>query len=315
MLEYPVSRIELCVGVNLESGNRNLVLLIAAIQIITKLCEKGLLVMNELELKNRVRDFWDDKSCGEVYATGKSERDYYESHSRARYELEPYIHDFARFHEGQDKDVLEIGIGMGADHIEWAKSQPRSLTGIDLTPRAVEHTKKRLDIFGLNSAVRVGDAENLPFDDGSFDLVYSWGVLHHSPNTPVAVDEVFRVLRAKGTARIMIYHKYSLTGYMLWARYGLLTGRPFRSLSEIYANHLESPGTKAYSTGEARAMFGKFSQVSIRSQLGFGDLLQGAVGQRHKGTLLTVAKNLWPRWLLKRIVKNHGLALLIEATK
>jgi ubiquinone/menaquinone biosynthesis C-methylase UbiE len=270
---------------------------------------------NEATLKTQVRDFWDDKSCGEVYATGQSEKEYYESHSRVRYELEPYLRDFARFHEGEGKDVLEIGVGMGADHIEWAKSQLRSLTGIDLTPRAIEHTRKRLTIYGFRSGVRVGDAEKLPFDNGSFDLIYSWGVLHHSPNTPEAVNEVFRVLRPNGTARIMIYHKYSLTGYMLWARYGLLVGRPFRSLSNIYANHLESPGTKAYTSEEARVMFGRFSQVTVRTQLSFGDLLQGAVGQRHRGMLLTVANKLWPRWLLKRIFKNHGGYLLIEAKR
>lgn len=269
----------------------------------------------EADLKSQVRDFWDDKSCGEVYATGQTERDYYETHSRARYELEPYIFDFARFQEGKGKDVLEIGVGMGADHVEWARSQPRSLTGIDLTPRAIEHTRKRLTIYGLSSEIREGDAEELPFDDGSFDLVYSWGVLHHSPNTPDALNEVLRVLRTGGVARIMIYHKHSLTGYMLWARYGLLLGHPFMPLSEIYASHLESPGTKAYTTDEARTMFGGFSQVTIRTQLSFGDLLQGAVGQRHRGMLLTAAKSLWPRWLLKRAFKNQGLCLLVEARK
>ena len=62
-------------------------------------------------------------------------------------------------------------------------------------------------------------------------------------------------------------------------------------------------------------MFKKFSQVNIRTQLSFGDLLQGAVGQRHGGILLAAAKKLWPRWLLKRLFKNHGLGLLIEARK
>lgn len=266
-------------------------------------------------LKTQVRDFWNAQSCGEIYATGHSEEEYYESHSRARYELEPYLRDFARFHDGVGRDVLEIGVGMGADHIEWAKSGPRSLTGIDLTPRAVEHTRKRLAIYGLTSDVRVGDAEALPFQDASFDMVYSWGVLHHSPKTQDAFDEVHRVLRPKGTARIMVYHTHSLAGYMLWARYGLLAGRPWRTLRDIYAEHLESPGTKAYSLQEARTMFAKFSQVTVRSQLCLGDLLQGGVGQRHRGLLLTVAKLLWPRWLIRSLFKNHGLFLLIEATK
>lgn len=271
--------------------------------------------MKEEHLKNQVKDFWDEQSCGEVYAAGDSEKDYYEEHSRVRYELEPYIHDFAKFQEGKGKDVLEVGVGMGADHVEWAKSGPQSLTGIDLTPRSVEHAQKRLKVMELTSSVDVGDAENLPFDDESFDIVYSWGVLHHSPNTPEAIRQVHRVLRPGGVARIMIYQKYCLAGYMLWLRYGLFTGRPFRTLSDIYANHLESPGTKAYSDNEAYDMLNMFSQVIISNQLCVGDLLEGEAGQRHQGALLSIARKLWPRWLIKRVFKNHGLFMMIEARK
>ena len=267
------------------------------------------------ELKSRVHGFWNERSCGEVYARGTSSRDFYDSHSAARYQLEPYIREFALFHEGRGQDILEVGVGMGADHVEWAKSRPNSLTGIDLTTRAVEHTRTRLDVYGLQSRIMTADAENLPFDANSFDLVYSWGVLHHSPNTPEAIRQVFRVLRPGGVARIMVYHKYSLTGYMLWTRYGLLRGRPDRSLSEIYANHLESPGTKAYTAHETRAMFQGFSEVNVRTQLSFGDLLEGQVGQRHRGPLLTLAKRIWPRRLIKLCLKNHGLMCLIEARK
>jgi len=272
-------------------------------------------MQNESALKSEVKEFWNEKSCGERYAAGQSEKEYYESESKSRYELEPYIHDFAKFQEGKNKDVLEIGVGMGTDHAEWAKSSPKSLTGVDLTPRAIEHTKKRFALFGLTSDIREADAEQLPFDDNSFDLVYSWGVLHHSPNTPQAVKQVFRVLRPGGVTRIMIYHKYSLIGYMLWIRYGLLKGRPFKPLRDIYFNHLESPGTKAYSIEEARNMFSQFSKVDTKVQLSFGDLLEGAVGQRHRGILLSIAKRLWPRKLLRVIFKNHGLMLLIEAQK
>lgn len=272
--------------------------------------------MNSVDnLKAKVRDFWDEKSCGEVYANGHSSKEYYDSHSHARYDLEPYIFDFAGFHEGHGKNVLEIGVGMGADHVEWAKSIPRSLTGIDITPRAVNHTKERLALYGLTSNVQIGDAEKLVFEDNSFDLVYSWGVLHHSPDTQQAINEVYRVLRPGGLARIMIYHKYSLIGYMLWLRYGLLSGHPFRSLDAIYHNYLESPGTKAFSVKEAMKMFTRFSQKKININLSFGDLLEGAVGQRHGGVLLSAAKKLWPRYLLKIFFKNHGLMMLIEATK
>lgn len=265
--------------------------------------------------KEAVRVFWDAASCGEVYAEGEDACDRLRAQSRARYALEPYIASFARFEEGEGRDVLEIGVGMGADHAQWALSKPRSLYGIDLTPRSIEHTRTRFTCEGLSSDLRVGDAEALPFADDSFDLVYSWGVLHHSPNTERCLREVHRVLRPGGIARIMVYHRWSLVGYMLWLRYALLRGHPLRTLTDIYATHLESPGTKAYSVSEARTLLAHFNRVSATSQLSFGDLLQGNVGQRHEGLLLLAAKVLWPRWLLRRLFAGHGLFLLIEAQK
>src|SRR5262245_38440154 len=119
--------------------------------------------MLEHDLKDDVRAFWNRSSCGEVYADGTSEMTYYESHALKRFELEPYIRDFAAFQDGQGKKVLEIGVGMGADHVEWAKSHPKTLSGIDLTSRSVEHARKRLSIYGFESEVRVGDAEALPY--------------------------------------------------------------------------------------------------------------------------------------------------------
>jgi ubiquinone/menaquinone biosynthesis C-methylase UbiE len=262
--------------------------------------------------KQAVRDFWNRQSCGEVYAVGSTVREQLDAQAAMRYALEPYIADFARFADGRGRDVLEVGVGMGADHLEWAKASPRSLTGIDLTPRAIELTRQRIDSYGCASTLRCADAERLPFEDESFDLVYSWGVLHHSPDTARAVREVFRVLRPGGTARVMIYHKWSISGYLLWARYGMIRGY---GLSETYARYLESPGTKAFSLAEARRMFAAFSRVATRTQLSFGDLLEGAVGQRHAGVLLSVAKAVWPRTLIRTLLPRHGLMLLIEAIK
>ena len=265
--------------------------------------------------KQEVREFWNRASCGEVYARGDSPAQQYDAHARARYALEPYIPRFARFAEGRDRDVLEVGVGMGADHAEWARSAPRSLTGVDLTPRAVEHTRTRLGLLGLESRLEVAGAGRLPLPDASFDIVYSWGVLHHSPDPARAVADVRRVLRPGGVARVMLYHTHALVGYMLWTRYALLAGRPGRTLADVYAAHLESPGTKAYTVDEGRALFAEFSAARVWSELSFGDLLQGGVGQRHQGPLLSVARALWPRWLLRRVAAGHGLMLLVEATR
>jgi len=264
--------------------------------------------------KQAVHDFWNAASCGESLYLRSSERDAYSEQATKRYALEPYIVTFADFTSARERDVLEIGVGLGADHQRFAQAGAR-LTGVDLTERAVAHTCQRLAAFGLSSHLQVADAENLPFEAASFDVVYSWGVLHHSPNTQRAIDEVWRVLRPGGSARIMVYHTHSMVGYMLWLRYALLAGRPGRTLAEIYSEHLESPGTKAYTPDQARELLAGFSQVEIETVLTHGDLLTSDAGQRHRGPMLTVAKALWPRWLIRTFFPRQGLFLLARATK
>lgn len=265
--------------------------------------------------KRAVGDFWEQGSCGEIYAEGADERARFEAQARARYAMEPFIHPFARFSEGAGKDVLEIGVGMGADHVEWARHAPRSLVGIDLTARAVGFTRRRLALYGLRSDVRTADAENLPLPDASFDVVYSWGVLHHSPDTRRAVDEVRRVLRPGGRAAVMVYHRPALVGKVLWARYALMRGKLGTTLDEIYASYLESPGTKAYTREGARELFRGFSRVEMSVELSSGDLMEGEAGQRHRGPALSLARRVWPRGLIRRWGREQGLFLLIDAVR
>jgi SAM-dependent methyltransferase len=264
--------------------------------------------------KQAVRDFWNATSCGEnLYLRGET-REGYQQQSLQRYALEPYIIPFADFAGSRGKRVLEIGVGLGADHQRFAESGAE-LYGIDLTDRAVEHTRRRLADFHLVSKLGVGDAERLGFPDNFFDMVFSWGVLHHTPDTQRAVAEVHRVLKPGGTAKVMIYHKWSLVGYMLWLRYALLVLRPWRTLAYIYSRYLESPGTKAYSIAEARGLFSAFRGVTISTVLTHGDLLESGAGQRHQGVVLALARRIWPRALLRRLLKRHGLFMLVEAHK
>jgi SAM-dependent methyltransferase len=264
--------------------------------------------------KQLVQDFWNAASCGERLFLSMPDLSGYEAQASVRYALEPYILSFGRFSEAAGKRVLEIGVGLGADHQRFVEAGADAF-GIDLTPRAVAHTRDRLNAFGLPGRVAVGDAERLSFKSDYFDVVYSWGVLHHSPDTAKAVKEVWRVLRHGGQARIMIYHKWSIVGFMLWMRYALLALRPWRTLRELYSNHLESPGTKAYSRSEALALFSQFASVRITTVLTHGDLLESEAGQRHRGLLLSTARRVWPRRLIRRLLPGSGLFMLIEATK
>jgi ubiquinone/menaquinone biosynthesis C-methylase UbiE len=263
--------------------------------------------------KAAVRGYWDEESCGEVYASGDTLADQFTAHAESRYLLEPYIEAFAGF-DGTGKAVLEVGVGMGADHIRWAMSNPQRLAGVDFSPRAIRWTAERLHTFDLSSELAVADAETLPFPDNSFDLVYSWGVLHHTPNTQRAFHEVRRVLRPRGEARIMVYHRPSLVGLLLWAQYGLRAGRFRTSLKDVYSEHLESPGTKGFTLAEGRQLAREFSKATVKADVGFADLLNGEIGSRHRTRMLHFAKSIWPRPIIRRL-HALGLLLTIRAAK
>ena len=264
--------------------------------------------------KEVVRAFWNEAACGEKLYLGRTNSGAYDEQAKERYRLEPFIVDFADFAAWQGKRVLEIGVGLGADHERFARAGAQ-LWGIDLTGRAIAHTAGRLGARRLHSTLMVADAENLPFPDGSFDLVYSWGVIHHSPNTAVAAREILRVLKDGGAFRVMIYHKWSLVGLMLWLRYGLVRLRPWTSLDKIYAHYLESPDTKAFSRAEAARLFSGAADIKIRIELSEGDLLMSGSGQRHGGLVLSLARKLWPRAVIRATMSECGLFLLLSGRK
>lgn len=265
--------------------------------------------------KKLVEEFWNEASCGEsLYLRGNSLKEAFEQQSRIRYSLEPEILEFIESENFNNKIVLEIGVGLGSDHQQLAL-RGAVLYGCDLTERAIEWTKRRFELMELKSDLRIADAENLPFRDKFFDIVYSWGVLHHSPDTPKAIKEVYRILNPKGKALIMIYQKRSLVGFMLWFRYGLLLGRPWIGLEKIYSRYLESPGTKAYTPGRAKELFADFTKCEITTTLTHADLLSSDAGQRHQGLLLTVARKIFPRKLVNKLFPNYGLFMMIRAEK
>lgn len=259
--------------------------------------------------KEDVRNFWNADPCGTRYLGGKD--DNFEGHARARYSLEPFIFDFAQFDRARGLRVLEIGVGMGADFLEWLKAGAIA-EGVDLSAASIERARLRCQHAGYQPDLRVADAEQLPFQDNSFDIVYSYGVMHHSPNTDQCIREALRVLKPGGTARIMIYHHRSMTGAMLWLRYGLLRGK---SLRQSVFDHLESPGTKSYTCAEALALFKFFTNVHTRLVFSPGDLLLNEPSPRFQSGFYKLIWKAFPRWLVRRFGQSWSLFLLISAEK
>lgn len=214
--------------------------------------------------KAQVRDFWEAKPCGSVHADApEGTREYFDQVERQRYEVEPFIPRHARFSEALGRDVLEIGVGLGTDFVRFARAGGR-LTGVDLTEHSVELVRRRLELEGLAAELRVADAERLPFEDRRFDITYSWGVLHHTPDPVRAMREAVRVTRPGGRVCVMVYARRSWLAYGLWARHALLNGRPTRSLRDVLAHHMESPGTCGFTPAELRGIFPDLESRTIR---------------------------------------------------
>jgi ubiquinone/menaquinone biosynthesis C-methylase UbiE len=160
-----------------------------------------------------VHDFWNTQACGThfIEVKGKS-AEFFEKFREFRYRTEWHIPLLVPFEEGRDKDLLEIGCGNGADGAIFADHGAR-YTGVDLTEEAVESTREHFRALGFEGRFEVGNAERLRFEDESFDMVYSHGVLHHMPDPQRGIDEAFRLLRPGGRAVVMLYHRRSFNYY------------------------------------------------------------------------------------------------------
>jgi len=270
-------------------------------------------------MKQLVRDHWQRETCGIRYAESKDGIGYFREIRSERYRLEPWIPAFQQADRCAGLQVLEIGLGAGSDFLAWAEAGADAY-GIDLTKAAVERTREHLELEGARSErflLSIPDAEALPFGSDSFDLVYSYGVLHHTPDTILALAEISRVLRSGGSLRIMLYHCRSWTVLMMWILHGLLRGKPFVSPRRAVFEHLESPGTKCFSTVEVREMLRRngFRDIAIELRLGPGDLLTIRPSERYRSPFHRLLWRIYPRPLLRLLGNGFGLIMLIEAKK
>lgn len=217
-------------------------------------------------INTQVREFWEEEPCGtgdEIVGTlPMMTREWFEQIEEHRYRVEPFIHSVAQFTRYHGCRVLEVGVGAGTDHLQWARAGAK-LWGVDLTDAAIATTRARLEMYGFQSTLQRVDAEVLPFPDASFDVVYSWGVIHHSAHPDRILREIHRVLRPGGKLIAMFYGRRSPLAVKLWVRHALLKGRPWRSLANVVWNHMESIGTKAYTPSELRNLLSEFSHLEV----------------------------------------------------
>ncbi len=212
---------------------------------------------------------WNNDPCGLIEGLPEGSREFYEGISDNRYrQYAPWMQATIGFDRYRGKRVLEVGFGMGTDLYEFAR-HGAVVSGIDLTPRHLEIAHKRFELYNLSVDLRLGDAENLPYESNSFDVVYSFGVLHHTPNTQRALTEVWRVLAPGGIAIIGMYHRWSPYYIALKARYFLAgdfraqAWRDVLSTIEVRRHSDARPLVKVYSRSRLAGMLTDFKDVRL----------------------------------------------------
>jgi len=267
-----------------------------------------------------IKQYWESEPCGTRYSNEADRLAYFADLERVRYQMEPHILELADFRSSKGRKVLEIGVGAGIDFANWVKAGAIA-TGVDLTESGLSLAKEWLALLGYREnpfQLLAGDAEDLPFLHDSFDIVFAYGVLHHTPDTVKAFQEAYRVLFTGGQLRCMIYHVPSWTAINLWLYHGLLQMRPWKSLRDVVYENLESPGTKAYTGTEARALLKEvgFKNIDINLFLGGGDLLTLKLSRKYeRNSLVRWAVTLYPRSIIKRLGNRLGTLMCITAVK
>jgi 2-polyprenyl-3-methyl-5-hydroxy-6-metoxy-1,4-benzoquinol methylase len=207
----------------------------------------------------RVQSYWNARPCNIRHSPKEiGTKEYFDEVEARKYFVESHIPGFAEFEQWKGKKVLEIGCGIGTDTINFARHGAH-VTAVDLTEKSLELARQRARVFGLEDRIQFfqANAEELssyvPLD--TYDLVYSFGVIHHTPHPERVLEQVRKYMRPGSTLKIMVYNLWSWkVGWIL-----LVYGKgQFWKLGELIAKYSEAqtgcPVTYSYSRTEGRKL-------------------------------------------------------------
>ncbi len=167
---------------------------------------------NNLSIKEATKSVWGASPAGSSYAKeyAKGTKEFFQTALNKRSTEEcPWLNEIVNFKQFKNKEVLEIGCGVGFDAYQFCK-YGALYTGIDITPENPLLTKKHLAFYDYHPQAYEMDTEQLSLNNGTYDFVYSFGVLHHTPNFEKAIKNIYHALKDDGEAQIIVYHKHSI---------------------------------------------------------------------------------------------------------
>jgi len=245
---------------------------------------------------NTVRDYWNRRPCNIRHSTRPvGTKEYFDEVEARKYFVEAHIPRFAEFKRWQGKKVLEIGCGIGTDTIGFARAGAE-VTAVDLSEKSLEVARQRAEVYGLSDRVRFysGNAEELStfVPPDTYDLVYSFGVIHHTPHPERVIEQVARYFVKPGsTVKVMVYHRWSWKVLWILLTYG--KGQFWR-LDEHISRHAEAqtgcPIAYTYSAEGVKKLLSPFQVTDVFADHIFPYRIADYVQYRY-------VKNWYWRWM------------------
>lgn len=216
---------------------------------------------------NCVKNFWNNRPCNIKHSNKPfCSKEYFEEIEKKKYFVEPHIPKFAEFEKYNGKKVLEIGCGIGTDSINFVRNGA-ILTIVELSEKSLEICKKRFQIFGLKANFYLGNCENLSDilpQNEKYDLIYSFGVLHHTPQPTKVIKEIEKFLNSNAELKLMLYSKFSYKLFWIMKEQNIWD---FSKLDEIISFNSEAqsdcPVTYTYTFDDVKNLLINFDIVDI----------------------------------------------------